>query len=81
MEPRTTVLGICENNLNNHYFVLHTYTQEVAEIGKIFKNNFQSYHSSIWQIEKLEKMAQIIIGVTKLIVNRLHCSDKLLKII
>ena len=38
------------------------YTQEVAEIGKIFKNNFQSYHSSIWQIEKekLEKTVQII---------------------
>ena len=38
------------------------YTHEVAELGKIFKNNFQTYHSNIWEKEKekLEKTAQIL---------------------
>ena len=40
------------------------YTHEVEEIGKIFKNNFQTYYSNIWKTEKekLEKTAQIING-------------------
>jgi len=38
------------------------YIHEVAEIGKIFKNNFQTYHATIWETEKekLEQKAKII---------------------